>query len=745
MSTRWDSDLDDVLRDTDLLEVAHLLSSYRAPEAPIDPAFKSHLRRTLMQEAWDRAENHRPWWRHLFGPRLAWAGAGIGAALIAVAALTLSTSNHSGNPSVTFASDGSRSVAVVTPLQLSFSQPMDHASVEASLQIQPATQVTYTWQGNTLLVTPKSGSLAPNTQYKVSVAPSAHTSSGQALAVPKTFVFVTTPLPTPPPTVTASPTPIAGLADPVRITSALGDGATIVGWVPQLSPAPTSSPSPTASPSPIPGTSPSPVGGRAAGAGTLYAVRSDNHLVRVDLSTGTSTVIAGGVRTAAVSGDGTLFAYAGAAGVGVVAADGSGARILATADSSAVAWKGDAILYVTQSQVYSIPAHFSAGATPPAPVRIMKLAVAPSALSFSPGGDRLIYRGDDGFIRLANLGSQQDTAWSATATGLPVWAPSGARVAEVSGTAVIASDPSGGTQSKIADLSDLGSPGAVAIAWSAGDRVLLSTGSAIYAADPFSSGARSLGAGSFGQPVWSPDGSGFVFLRGGFLWSDSLAQPAEVSAADLVRASSTVVDAFMAARRAGDATLATSFLDSQARSQYSANVQGLKLVLPGGDVKLGRSFSVLSQVVSGSPAQVRVVVRMVETKGSVDILEFDETLLVRRTDAGVFLIHDSSRSGDRRVDAGPEVISVTQISSGVQITFDSDLEAATVATGVHLLDRNGRSLTVHATYANRVITLVVPDGFALDQPYQIALQPSLSDALGRSVPTEYRIPIALNS
>ena len=70
----YDPELDDLLGDPELLRIARLLSSAKSPEPPIDDAFRSGLRRQLMDQAWDRAEGRSAWWRRVFAPQgMAWA------------------------------------------------------------------------------------------------------------------------------------------------------------------------------------------------------------------------------------------------------------------------------------------------------------------------------------------------------------------------------------------------------------------------------------------------------------------------------------------------------------------------------------------------------------------------------------------------------------------------------------------------------------------------------------------------
>src|SRR5256714_8191114 len=103
-----------------------------------------------------------------------------------------------------------QAVGLKEPIVINFSHQVDPNAVQ--VQIQPATQARYDWQGSTLKITPVN-TLAPNTQYQVTVAPSTK-APNQAVA-PKKVTFVTTaPPPTPTPAPTVKPTP-SGTPQPV--------------------------------------------------------------------------------------------------------------------------------------------------------------------------------------------------------------------------------------------------------------------------------------------------------------------------------------------------------------------------------------------------------------------------------------------------------------------------------------------------------------------------------------------------
>ena len=76
MNTFHDPELDDVLDDGELRRIAGVLKSASIADPPLDDAFRTGLRRQLMNEAWAMSEGRESWWRRAFAPPgLAWAGA----------------------------------------------------------------------------------------------------------------------------------------------------------------------------------------------------------------------------------------------------------------------------------------------------------------------------------------------------------------------------------------------------------------------------------------------------------------------------------------------------------------------------------------------------------------------------------------------------------------------------------------------------------------------------------------------
>src|SRR5712691_7794942 len=157
MNAFHDPELEDILLDEDLRHIASMLKAASTPEPPLDEAFRTGLRRQLMNEAWSKTGGRDSWLRRVFAPPvLAWAGAAVGLVLIASLAVTSALQQSGGFDRVVIHGnvDGNRSVALQQPILVSFNQPMDHPSTERAVQITPATTVAYSWDSNTLAVTP---------------------------------------------------------------------------------------------------------------------------------------------------------------------------------------------------------------------------------------------------------------------------------------------------------------------------------------------------------------------------------------------------------------------------------------------------------------------------------------------------------------------------------------------------------------------------------------------------------------
>src|SRR5438067_2633164 len=300
-----------------------MLKAASTPEPPLDEAFRTGLRRQLMNEAWSMTQGRNSWWRGVLAPpALAWAGATAGLLLIASLIITNALQQPGGFDRVVIHGnvDGNRSVALQQPILVSFNQPMDHPSTEAAVQVTPATTVTFAWSANTLAVQPTSGNLAPNTQYHVTIGPSAKTASGKKLASAQTITFVTKPPATPAPQPSPRATPPNALGEK-QLTSLGGAPALKGQW--------------------------------SADSSTLYLIDGGGALKLVPAGGGNATVVApDGVSAISLAPARDRVAYARAGKIEVLTfASGQTAEITPAAAPTIVGWAKDKLLWATASAI----------------------------------------------------------------------------------------------------------------------------------------------------------------------------------------------------------------------------------------------------------------------------------------------------------------------------------------------------------------------------------------------------------
>lgn len=90
--------------------------------------------------------------------------------------------------------DGSRDVSPRTAIIIQFRSPMNPASVERALQIEPATDVTYAWNADrTILTVTPVVALQSGVRYRVTLTQAALSRYFRSLEQPFTFVFETAP------------------------------------------------------------------------------------------------------------------------------------------------------------------------------------------------------------------------------------------------------------------------------------------------------------------------------------------------------------------------------------------------------------------------------------------------------------------------------------------------------------------------------------------------------------------------
>ncbi|MHB8610921.1 MAG: Ig-like domain-containing protein [Candidatus Dormibacteraceae bacterium] len=699
MNQRYDPGLDDVLQDDELRRLGDLLSSTRRAEPPLDDAFRSGLRRQLMQQAWDMSEGRTSLWRRIFAPPgLAWVGAAAGLVLIAGLVMFYSTQSPGSFNQVIVNSpmNGGKAVALQQPILVLFNQPMDHPSTEAAVQITPATNVTYSWQSNTLAVQPTSGNLAPNTQYQVTIGSGALTATKQPLATAQTITFVTQPpappTPSPSPTPRTSASPSSLLTGEHQLAPLGGNLATsTVQW--------------------------------SADSSTVYYLNSGGGLVAIPAKGGdVSTVAADGVSSLAVAPAGDRLAYIRGGKIDVLTfAAGTTAELAATPAPTLVGWAKDKVVWAAAGGIYTQGAAGS--------VRLAALPTtgAVSVLSIAPDATHAAYHQDQNLFLLDLATGKRLQLGQANAVFYG-WSPDGTQLM-YSGTGgnLEISDTNGNSVGTV--------PGAEA-SWSSEDAILVGSETDLYQARPDGSAQTKLASGTYRQPVWAPNGTAFVFFRGGALWAASA--PALPPAPSVLDQSTAVVKSFMDARQGNRPDQAASYLDATGKQAYASG--GLNLVI-NGDPFFSRYYVLTAAVTGTQPDAATFVVRIVLTHGKLDVADFEETLtLIRDVTTHQFVIDQATVGEHRNLGKGAEVVGVVVAADSIQVTFDSDLDPGTVADAVLVMDAKGKQLDATTTYANRTVTI---SGLSLKPgaQYKLVVLTTLRDVLGHNIAAEYDLQL----
>jgi len=696
MNSYHDPELEDVLQDDELRRVASMLSLVRSPEPPLDDAYRTGLRRQLMQQAWAMSEGRTYWWRRAFAPPgIAWAGAAAGLLLIASIVVWYAVQQPGGLTQVYLQSaiDGKTNVALQQPILVSFNQPMDHRSTQDAVQITPATNVSYAWDVNTLAVLPTSGNLAPNTQYQVTIGTGAKTASGQPLTSAQTITFVTQPPPAPTPSPSPRPTPSSSslLTGEKQLVSLGGTNTSHVQW--------------------------------SADTSTVYYLDAKGALDVVPVKGGAVSVIAAdGVSSFAISPAGDRLAYVRAGKIEVLTfADGKTDEIAAAPAPTLVGWAKDKVIWAASDGIYTQDA---TGATRIAPLPSTGVV---TVVSIAPDGAHVAYTQDQNLFVLDSATNKSAQIGQAAAA-FAAWSPGGTEILYSTGDKLIVSDMQGATQSTL--------PSGEA-SWSSQDAILLGSDTDLYQVRPDGyGGATKLSNGTYHAPQWAPDGASFVFFRGGAMWvAVAPAMPPEPTALD---DATVAVEAFMQARLNGQTDSASALLDDQGKKAYGDG--GLQLLIKG-DPRFTRFYVLTKEVVATQPDTAQFVVRLVLTRGKIDVSDYEETLtLVRDATTRKFLVDQAVGGPHRELGKGAEVVSVDLAPDTVKVTFDSDLDPGTIADGVVILNSKGKQLDATATYLNRTVTITGLDLKPGDR-YRLVVLPTVRDVSGHNMAAEYDLDL----
>jgi Bacterial Ig-like domain len=684
MSRRPDPDLDSIFaKEPGLERYSRLLGGARLKPPPLDPGFRHALRRQLMTQAYDRYEKRsRPGFlATLFsGPRMAAATVLVGAVLVAF--LLVANANLSGSGQVTITTIQTTPVAVDQPIQVTFSQPMDHSSVEQAIQIQPATQATYTWQGNTLAIQPVSGELAPNTQYHVTVSAAAKTAPGTPIAQPATVAVTTAPLPSPSPTPAPSPTPVP---EP-KITAEqqlAGTSGTVIGF--------------------------------AADGGSLFFLASNGDLDSIGVDGTGLRIIHAKVGSASVAPADTALAFtvtgqgggvflAGPAGENPQLVDNRAAQIIGWLQGKPFLLAGTDLGPAGTAPVAKLPGGASEAVLAPNGKSVIATSATASGQGASPAPVTTY---------LFGIGDQSVGTWTSLGQDF-AWSPDSSRVAFWSAGSVQVANPDGKSP-----LTITSAPAPVLVRWTDDGRKLMigsADGAWIVGAD--GSDLHQLSSSAFNAPLWAPGDGRLAYQRGGSLWIDDVSTTGAPSL-DL-GAAATIVDAFEKARIAGDGGTAAGLLGPSASPVAPSP-------LPTDGERLERYFVISSQATATG---ARFTARLIYARGKEEVRYQDEQLVIVSGAAGLHI--DSVTDGPvQPLGTGPTVNSVKPSANHVELVFDSDLDPATVAGAVTIVGADGKPVAVTTHYDSRKLTLDVK--LAQGQTYQLTISSALKDIAGHPI------------
>ncbi|HSS10525.1 MAG TPA: hypothetical protein VLL25_11605 [Acidimicrobiales bacterium] len=664
-------------------------------EPAIDPEFRQQLRERLVAEANRRASTPPsvltgPPSRRRLARRLALPAAAV---LVAAALLvgTVTALRRAQTKSVEVSASsvpGSISVDPASPVLVHFSQPMDHRSVEAAMQVEPALAVRTSWRGDDLVVTAAHG-LAPNTGYLIGFDPSrARTATGVRPKL-NPFVAFGTAVVAP----TAAPTTPAVL--PLDTLAPADDGSEAV----------------------------------IATDGSVLATA-------LRIGTGTSALtrlvgsrvqpLAPATQAICVSRSGHSVAYLGGAGTdtSIVMATGdglNGRRQPVQVDAgSPLGWIGDGeVSFISAGAVKAVDRAGTVRTLLAGPINAKT-----DTVTIAPGG-RWIFLGAAGG---QSGGRVVDLQTGAThilpaAIGAPAFSADGATiywVDQTSTTPQLAVAPSGAGPVLHIPLPAAAGDQITDLGINADSSLLLYTlhhpdGSAELRLAGLPTGSTLAEAPVAGQsPNWSPTGNDVSILTAGHNGSQI----------DLVRVPRSVQSDQSAVQQT-----ATAF----ARAQIVGDADAIhSLSTPAVDPAQLPRPSRFSLLVTRrqSATTWRVELRLVSDpaptspipKAAIETLTID-------TAAGRPVVDAASSPSLAAVPAGPHLTAVTPSGGAVVLTFDSDLDPATLAHGIIFTGPGAQTIPVSLRYEPTAKAIIAEGHF--EGTTRVELTDQIKDVNGR--------------
>ncbi|MBV8194274.1 MAG: Ig-like domain-containing protein, partial [Candidatus Dormibacteraeota bacterium] len=737
--------------DPSLKETARLLHESR-PDTPANPFFRNRLRGQLMVEAArrERPSSQRvraprpPWWLRLGPGHLAWAGAAVGTALIAATAVTLVAQRPQDHRTVV-ASSTLTAQHLVSPndvITISFNQPMNESAVVTGLHIQPATEVTTSWNGSNLVITPVHH-LAGNTPYTVTIAKRALISaSGSTAPAPVAITFGTAP--TPPPT--TSPTPpllqvaTAGSAETGSSVLFAPDGSVVS--TDGSAPAGTSASTPSPAAAPSASATPSPTPSASATASTTAATpnpapTTGPALIDLHSAPVGAAILGPPASAAAFAPDGSALAAAVADGHGgsqILASqpDGTQPAVLADISSPVVAltWTSNShIEFATRTAVEAVTLGGDTPqtlASPGAPIGQLAAGGATAYLEAVSGqSGQLLDVASGSTHSLHGAGAGASVAFSGDGTTVAWVDTSGAQaqlmagpIGHDGGAALSVLDP--GTALSSLALNDDGSR----IAYTETPQ----NGSARLVLAQVPSGAPLATGPAAVAPSFSADGATLALLvaaHGGFD-----VDTATIPNANPVQQQQSSAAAQYTLHQFVDAQAARRTSTLQALSGRSIDATALT---PDG---LSRAYIIDSVAQPDGSLNATAALIVDPTATRFTTLVTDETLTITPSaNGGSPLVTALTVPALRQQASGPHVVQVSTATTGatraVLVSFDSDLSAATAAGAIRVQDSAGATLPTSVTYDADSRTATVTLASAVTGHLSVVVGTGLQDINGQ--------------
>jgi hypothetical protein len=720
--SRWfDPEIDDIFEgDPELAELAHSVRAAR-PEPPLDPRFQGVLRASLMREApaalgaggktarADRQRTLRPvglrtrrvgWWR---STPSAWGAAGLGAALVAAAVVTVLRTPVTDHQ-VTAMSPVAELHAVSPDnvITVAFDQPMNHAAVVAGLHIHPATEVTTAWQGNNLLITP-THHLAGNTPYTVLIDHKAtQASTGQLAPSDIRISFGTAPTPPPAPAIAKlAPQGLASVSDGAQLISA-GDGSVIATSSTAAITPPTGSPSTATSTTTTTTTTATAPTATATPAATLpgemVSMSSGGRVTDLGPASSLAALAPNGLRLIAAvpTSAGTTIELA--------PVDGSARSVLASlaAPVLATGWLTDSTALVAESDrivTVDLQGHVSTlTSLPPATTRVV----------FSASGGHAFAGGTTADGTLIDLATQQTRPLPGSRL-IAAFSGDGAVVTWVDATTLRAHLFTSPVARQAAAAIPLDHPGD-AINGVALDQ----TGSHLAVVDQPATGDGGLDVLALpsGTVIASgPQSSAPVFLARGNRLAFAAAGVVDVAPLPGVQ-TGTAVNSLPD----GAASSLKAFVDAQVAGD-AATLQNLSAagLDATGSTPPGLTRAYVISAVANPDGTVSATARLIvdPSAGHAAASFADETLGLSPKAGGSYLVSSLNAGPLSDEPIGPHVVSVAPIAGPtlvLRVSFDSDLRAPTVTDAITVTTRDGTTLLATTVYDpnTRTATVTVP-------------------------------------